>query len=308
MTEFNFYFAGTQLKEAEQYKIERGYNNLKSWFLERKELDRLIALKKDGKYTGKIMVDSGAFTAYRKDVSINCDKYIEWLNKNNCYLEHYVQLDKIPGRWGRKSSKEDILYAERASWENYIYMVSKLNDPHKLLPVFHMSENFENFRRLLNFEINGNKIPYICISGAKDRVSAERRKFYHHIFQIIRESDNKDVKVHCLGCSTFGDLSLFPFYSSDSTTWLQLSNNGNIQDKSSVAVSEIALKNAENAARLNYLAPQIKLNCTRFGVDFEQLKTSYTARSIYNIRFMMDWIENNVKNRKEIKIRTRRLF
>lgn len=308
MTEFNFYFAGTQLKEAEQYKIDRGYNNLKSWFLERKELDRLIALKKDGKYTGKIMVDSGAFTAHRKDVSINCDEYIEWLNKNNSYLECYVQLDQIPGKWGQKRSKEDILSAERASWENYTYMVSKLNNPYKLLAVFHMDENFNNLKRLLNFEIDGNKVPYICISGAKDRTPAERREWYHKCFQMIRESENKDVRVHCLGCSTFHDLSLFPFYSSDSTTWLQLSNNGNIQDKNSVAVSEIALKNVENAARLNYLAPTIKLNCGRFGVDFEQLKISYTARSVYNIRFMLDWIENNVKNRKEIKIRTRRLF
>lgn len=308
MTEFNFYFAGTQLKEAEQYKIERGYNNLKSWFLERKELDRLIALKKDGKYAGKIMVDSGAFTAHRKDVSINCDEYIDWLNKNNSYLECYVQLDQIPGKWGQKRSKQDILSAERASWENYVYMVSKLKDPFKLLAVFHMDENFDNLKRLLDFKIDGNKVPYICISGAKDRTPAERREWYHKCFQMIRESENKDVRVHCLGCSTFHDLSLFPFYSSDSTTWLQLSNNGNIQDKNSVAVSEIALKNVENAARLNYLAPTIKLNCGRFGVDFEQLKISYTARSVYNIRFMLDWIERNVKNRKEIKIRTRRLF
>lgn len=308
MTEFNFYFAGTQLKEAEQYKIERGYNNLKSWFLERKELDRLIALKKDGKYAGKIMVDSGAFTAHRKDVSINCDEYIDWLNKNNSYLECYVQLDQIPGKWGQKRSKQDILSAEQASWENYVYMVSKLKDPFKLLAVFHMDENFDNLKRLLDFKIDGKKVPYICISGAKDRTPAERREWYHKCFQMIRESENKDVRVHCLGCSTFHDLSLFPFYSSDSTTWLQLSNNGNIQDKNSVAVSEIALKNVENAARLNYLAPTIKLNCGRFGVDFEQLKISYTARSVYNIRFMLDWIENNVKNRKEIKIRTRRLF
>lgn len=308
MTEFNFYFAGTQLKEAEQYKIERGYNNLKSWFLERKELDRLIALKKDGKYAGKIMVDSGAFTAHRKDVSINCDEYIDWLNKNNSYLECYVQLDQIPGKWGQKRSKQDILSAEQASWENYVYMVSKLKDPFKLLAVFHMDENFDNLKRLLDFKIDGKKVPYICISGAKDRTPAERREWYHKCFQMIRESENKDVRVHCLGCSTFHDLSLFPFYSSDSTTWLQLSNNGNIQDKNSVAVSEIALKNVENAARLNYLAPIIKLNCGRFGVDFEQLKISYTARSVYNIRFMLDWIENNVKNRKEIKIRTRRLF
>lgn len=308
MTEFSFYFAGTQLKESEQYKIERGYNNLKSWFLERKELDRLIALKKDGKYAGKIMVDSGAFTAHRKDVSINCDEYIDWLNKNNSYLECYVQLDQIPGKWGQKRSKQDILSAERASWENYVYMVSKLKDPFKLLAVFHMDENFDNLKRLLDFKIDGNKVPYICISGAKDRAPAERREWYHKCFQMIRESENKDVRVHCLGCSTFHDLSLFPFYSSDSTAWLQLSNNGNIQDKNSVAVSEIALKNVENAARLNYLAPTIKLNCRRFGVDFEQLKISYTARSVYNIRFMLDWIENNVKNRKEIKIRTRRLF
>lgn len=308
MKEFNFYFAGHQGGESEQYKIDRGYNNLKSWLCERTNLDRLVALKKDGKYAGKIMVDSGAFTAHRKDVIINCDDYISWLNSNESYLECYVQLDQIPGEWGQKRSKEDILSAERASWENYTYMVSKLKNPYKLLAVFHMDENFDNLKRLISFKIKENKVPYICISGAKDRTPAERREWYHKCFQIIRESDNKNVKVHCLGCSTISDISLFPFYSSDSTTWALVSGNGAIQDKSMVKVSQDALKNAEIAARLNYLSPQIKLNCARFGVDFEQLKTNYTARSIYNIRFMLDWIENNVKNRKEIKIRIRRLF
>lgn len=308
MTEFNFYFAGHQGGESQKYMIQRGCNILKSWLCERNFLDQLITAKKEGKYTGKIMVDSGAFTAHRRDTIINCDEYIDWLNKNNSYLECYVQLDQIPGKWGQKRSKQDILSAERASWENYVYMVSKLKDPFKLLAVFHMDENFDNLKRLLDFKIDGNKVPYICISGAKDRTASERCEWYHKCFQIIRESDNKDVKVHCLGCSTFGDLSLFPFYSSDSTSWALISGLGKILDKDVISVSQNLLKNAEIAARLNYLVPQIKLNCARFGVDFEQLKTSYVARAVYNIQFMLDWIENNVKNRKEIKIRTRRLF
>lgn len=308
MKEFNFYFAGTQMKDVEEYKVANGMNNLKSWFLERKQLEELISYKKDGKYTGKIMVDSGAFTAHRKNVVIDCDSYISWLNENEPFLECYVQLDKIPGKWGRARTREDIKEAQEASWNNYCYMVSKIKNPFKLLPVFHQDEDFSCLRRILDFKIDGKPVPYICISGAKDRTAKDRRSWYHECFQIIRSSENKNVRVHCLGCSTYQDLSLFPFYSSDSTTWLQLSNVGNIQDENAVSVSDNALKDCNNSARFKKLLPIIEQRCKRFGIDCAQLKVSYSARSIYNIRFMLEWCDKNIRKRDQIRIENRRLF
>lgn len=308
MKEFNFYFAGTQSKEAELLKINKGYNNLKSWFLELKYLNNLVEAKKNNCYIGKIMVDSGAFTAHRKNVVIDCDSYLSWLNDNEPYLECYVQLDHIPGKWGQKRSKEDILIAEKVSWENYKYMVSKLKNPYKLLAVFHQDENFENLKRILNFKINGNSVPYICISGAKDRTAQDRRNWYHECFQVIRESENKNVRVHCLGCSTYQDLSLFPFYSSDSTTWLQVAALGAILDKNKIDLSTEALTDASNANRLNILKPIIENNCKLFGLDFNRLTTDYKERSFYNIEFMNKWIRENMNNKSHIVINKRRLF
>lgn len=308
MKEFNFYFAGTPSNAAGQYCIDRGHNVLKSWFLEQKALEKVISYKKDGKYNGKIMVDSGAFTAHRSDITINVDDYIAWLNENEPYLECYVQLDQIPGKWGQKRSKEDILFAEKASWENYKYMVSKLKNPYKLLAVFHQDENFENLKRLLDFQIDGKPVPYICISGAKDRAPKDRRDWYHKCFDIIRTSNNPNVKVHCLGCSTYSDLMLFPFYSSNSSTWVQVAAMGSIQDYSTIAVSEQALKNADNLHRFKSVLPVLKQRCELFKLNIEDLKVSYTHRDIYNCEFMLYWIDKNIKNRQNVKIRDRRLF
>lgn len=140
-------------------------------------------------------------------------------------------------------------------------MVSKLSNPFKLLYVFHQDENFENLKRILSYKIDGKLVPYICISGAKDRAPKDRRQWYHKCFDIIKDSENPFVKVHCLGCSTYSDLMLFPFYSSDSSTWVQVAAMGSIQDYGTIAVSEQALKDSENLIRFNRLLPVLKDRC-----------------------------------------------
>ena len=308
MAEFDFYFAGSMSKNVEQYKLEHGANSLKSWVLDINTLKRNIQDKKDGKFKGKIMVDSGAFTAHRKSIEINCDDYIKFLNDNDEYLDAYIQLDKIPGIWGKPRTKEDILEAEHQSWENYKYMVTKLKSPFKLLAVFHQDESFENLKRLLDFKINGEYVKYICISGSKDRAPKLRTEWYHKCFEIIKSSNNPDVKVHCLGCSTLRDLRMFPFYSSDSSTWAQTAAYGGIAGESNIAISDIALKDSSKNYKFKILEEEVRKNCEKFGVNFDDVINKGWARAMYNVGFTMDWVKKNVVGMHFNTVKNKKLF
>ena len=308
MGDFNFYFAGEMNKRAESFKFKNNANILKSWFVDLRPLNNAIKEKKEGRYSGNIMVDSGAFTAHRKNVVPDCEKYIQFLNENEPYLTCYVQLDKIPGEWGKPRTREQILQAEEESWENYKYMLTKLKNPFKLLAVFHQDEKFENLQRLLDYKINGKPVEYICISGAKDRAAKERHAWYHKCFEIIKESSNPDVNVHCLGCSTVKDLLGFPFYSSDSSSWAQTAAFGGIQDKEVIGISDVQLKNSETKYNFELVKPFIEERCKRYDIDIDKLITQGYERGCYNMAYMLDWVKENDVGKHFTTVKTRKLF
>lgn len=308
MAEFDFYFAGSMSKHTEEFKIKHGANMLKSWFVDLGSLKDNIKRKKEGTYTGKILVDSGAFTAHRKDVTINCEDYIKFLNENEPYLDAYIQLDQIPGKWGQPRTKEQILEAEEKSWENYKYMVEHLKNPFKLLAVFHQDEKFENLIRLLNYKIQDKPVTYICISGAKDRAAKDRTEWYHKCFEIIKASSNPNVKVHCLGCSTVSDLELFPFYSSDSSSWAQSAGFGGIQDKTVIPTSSIALNDAENKRKFELVKDAVKARCKKYDINYDLIFEKGYVRGMYNVSYMLDWVKEGNVGKSFNPIKTKKLF
>lgn len=308
MSEFNFYFAGTMTQEVDEFLIKHNANILRSWFNDLSSIQDLIERKKNGTYGGKLFIDSGAFTAHRKDVEPDCDKYIEFLNDNEQYLECYIQLDKIPGKWGQPRTKEDIKNAEVQSWQNYQYMVSKLKNPYKLLAVFHQDESFDNLKRLLDYKINGQYVPYICISGAKDRAAKYRTDWYNKCYEIIKSSNNPNVKVHCLGCFTIRDLVGFPFTSSDSTTWIQIAAHGGIMDDEILPASTISLNKAENKYTHSIVEDRIRERCKRYNIDYDVLLQRGIIRGTYNISYILDWVKQNKVGSKFNNIKTTKLF
>lgn len=308
MGDFNFYFAGEMNRRAELFKFKNNANILKSWFVDLRPLKTVITEKKEGRYTGKILVDSGAFTAHRKDVNINCEDYIKFLNENEPYLEAYIQLDQIPGKWGQERTLEQIKDAEIKSWENYEHMIKNLKNPFKLLAVFHQDEKFENLQRLLDYKINGKPVEYICISGAKDRAGIDRTEWYHKCFEIIKASNNPNIKVHCLGCSTIRDLLGFPFYSSDSSSWAQTAAFGGIIDKEVIAISSIQLKDAKNKQNFDLVKHLVKERCDRYDIDFDLLQEKGYERGVYNVAYMLDWVKQNDIGKHFSTAKTRKLF
>ena len=102
---FDLYFAGANNSATDDYFISNNCNRLFSQLNDRKLIQRYVQAKKDG-WTGKLMIDSGAFTLHRSDKKVDVDKYIDYLNEYHDYFDYYIQLDHIPGKWGQPRTAE----------------------------------------------------------------------------------------------------------------------------------------------------------------------------------------------------------
>ena len=175
---FDLYFAGAKNKFADKYLLEHSANRLQSQLLDRRNILDWVEKKSD---KSKLFIDSGAYSAYTKGVIIAVDDYIEYLNSITDKCTIFAQLDTIPGQMGKPKTKEERLNAPKLSWDNYLYMRSRLSEPEKLVPIFHQGEDYKWLWNMLEWvDGNGKHIPYIGISPAIDVPGLE--DFLTHIY------------------------------------------------------------------------------------------------------------------------------
>jgi hypothetical protein len=114
----------------------------------------------------------------------------------------------------------DILFNSEKTWENQKAMESNGLHP---LPVFHIGEDFKWLTKYVdNYE-------YLGISGlaAGVKKSTYIQSFGDRVFRYIHES-NQSIKIHGFGATSYDLFSRYPFFSTDSTTWLKHAAYGNI--------------------------------------------------------------------------------
>ena len=239
---FNLYFAGYGSKEADLYLREVKAHRLLSNFNERKLLQ---SWKSDG-LSGRLFIDSGAYSVAHSGAVIDIDEYISYINANSD-IRIWVELDKIPYPVLNYHTAAEC---SEISWKNYVYMRERVNPDVTLLPVYHFGEPISGLERILNTPVNGKLADYICVGGRHGVGTEEQVQYFKTIHQIIKNSANPNVKVHGLGITVPRILESFPFYSSDSTTWLQLAVNGQILLKD---LSYVVVSNKSTAKRTAYL-------------------------------------------------------
>lgn len=171
-----------------------------------------------------MLLDSGAFSAWTKKIEIDIDEYIDFYHKHKNYIDYIINLDVIPGEWGRTATKEEAAIACEKGFENYYYMLEH-NVPHeKLLHVFHQGDSFTYLDRL--FE---ECTDYICISPANDKTTDQKRKWLETVYGDYVCATKKRmprVRTHGLGVTALDLLWEYPFYSVDSTSWTLTSRFG----------------------------------------------------------------------------------
>lgn len=284
---FNLYFAGQQAKEVDAYLQEKGALRLFSQVNERKGIQDWQA---DG-HADKLFIDSGAFSVAHAGKTVDIDVYIDYINSNPD-IPIFVELDVIPFPVLNTTTAKECC---EASWQNYLYMKERVTSPCYLLPLYHFGEPKDALRRILNTEVNGKLPEYIGIGGRHGVATELQDKYFHEIFALIQKSDNPKVKVHAFGMTVIKLLEKFPFYSADSTTWLQLGINGNINTKSYgiVNVSERGKFNKENVNTFPEQAKKAVIDeIESYGYTLEQVSTDYKARLKFNIDTMLNWAQN----------------
>lgn len=294
---FDFYFAGSQCEEANQVMITLGANVLKSYVNDRKSIQEWFKHKQEG-WKGKLLIDNGAFTLHRKGGTLDIDSYIDWLNSNIDLIDYAIALDDIPGRWGEIKTLEQIQNSPINTWNNYLYMIERVTQPQKLLPVFHMGESFTYLENM----VNSDKLlsNYICISGNKELTNKQREEWYLKCFNIIRHSKRPNLKVHCLGSATLQNAEKYPFTSMDATSWIMAGANGNIlTDNGAIYVGKSVNLTDSEITQLNSISKM-------YGFTAEQLITDYKARMVVNVNYLYKASqETTFKNKIKFK---RRLF
>lgn len=136
---FKLYYAAIRTRYVEDYMAECGYYRLLSYVNERSEIEKQC---KNGR---PLFVDSGAFSAATRGIEISVDDYIDWLNKWSQPMEKFCSWDVIPvGDIDPKDSARD-------TWDNYLYMYERVNEPEKLVYCYHNGEPIEYLHKAIEF-------------------------------------------------------------------------------------------------------------------------------------------------------------
>lgn len=277
---FDFYFAGTQCEEANLLLKELNANVLKSYVNDKKEILKWFEYKRQG-WKGKLLIDNGEFTFHRKGGSLDIDEYIKWLNDNDELIDYAIALDSIPGKWGQPRTSEDVRISAEKTWENFLYMRSKMKSPDKALPVFHMGESFDNFERFLQFP----DLKYMCISGMKDLTNKQREAWYEKCFYLVSKYKRQDMKFHCLGSATIQNAVKFPFTSMDATSWIMTGSNGSVLTDWGVVYV------GDECKTLKHTLPKenvelLEQYCNKFNTTLEDIGKDYKARMCFNVNYL----------------------
>jgi len=294
---FHLYFAGRGSKEGLELKRELGCDQLYSQLNERNHILSDIEYLKEHPNAFCLFVDSGAYTAYTKGKEVDVDDYINFINDTGDYVTIYAQVDKIPQVIGREPTEEELAAAPAQSWENFLYMISKVKPEYrdKIMPVFHFEEDTKWLHKMLNYTFeDGEHIKYIGLAVSTVDNAATRFAWLQMCFDIIKNSPNPDVMTHAFGCTALEVLEKFPLTSADSTTWVQAAAYGNIiVDNKVYMISERRLKDNGNVLNQSKaLQEALDAKIREMGFTLEQAVEDYNTRQQINIKSMKKWADN----------------
>lgn len=283
--------------------------------LDRSAIKKTIEWKKEG-FCRWLFIDSGAFSVHTGKANTTVDEYLEYLNSIDEYIDVCAQLDTIPGRFGEAKSKEDYEESARLSWENFLYMRTKMKSPHKLMPVFHFGEDFSALKNMLEWtDEDGNHLDYVGISPANDASQEDKNAYLQNVADVIKASCNPNVKTHLYGMTSLDALSKYPCYSADSISHRLIAGYAKVlsvhfgvisvskNSRTSKVKSNMSFIETADDYNLKKLTDEIEA----LGFTLEQIQESSSHRvamTMHNIQKLIKtkyaYKETNVKRPKKL--------
>lgn len=148
-------------------------------------------------------MDSGAFGAWNRGITIAVDDYIAFIKANKDQLHVYANLD--------------VIGDPVATWENYQRMRDADLDP---MPVWHFGEDIAWLHKYAELT------KYIGLGGIAKAKKSARRLFFAEAFRNYPDPDK--MKFHGFGMTGIKHIVAYPWYSIDSTASIMSAVSGAI--------------------------------------------------------------------------------
>lgn len=286
------FFAGYGSKQGVQHILDNGKLKLFS-FMEKSNIEKHVFGRGH-----KVFIDSGAFTFWKikrgltkasnkiKDMTDEeyLNEYIDYINLNEDNIILAAQLDCIPN----SKDEEEIQRAADVTWENYLYMRTKVNNPDILLPVYHIGEDISNLQRMIDFGCE-----YVALGGLVGKSKRQKEEFLDFVFEYIKNSNNPNLMTHAFGMTSKELLVKYPFTSCDSTSWMIPGNNGQIATDLGTFCMIDSQKNDKK--HVDNIPTELRTELEKYvadrGYTFELLK-NYTQRHLMYLDDIFKWNEN----------------
>lgn len=160
----------------------------------------------------KLMIDSGAFSAWRKNETIGVEDYTAFIMTHKHSIDSYIALDVIPGVVGSIGTPKSIEESAKKTDTHLQYMRKRGLDP---IAVYHMGERRYWLEKLVK---EGAK--YIGLGGLARVPEEMRRPWLDSVFEFFcGEGGYPDFKIHGFGVTSIETVHRYPWYSVDSVSW-----------------------------------------------------------------------------------------
>ena len=215
----------------------------------------------------KIFLDSGAFSAFSQGAVIDLPQYCEYIKQNADIIDVASVLDAIGDAEG--------------TYNNQHAMEQQGIRP---LPCFHYGED----PRYLKYYLEN--YPYITLGGM---VPVPNKTLIHWLDRIwdkhlTDSAGHARVKVHGFGLTSYKLMQRYPWFSVDSSSWVQAARTGAIYmpPLTAISVSTNSPSIKQENAHLDTLAPILRQHVLDFveqsGYDIARLQNEYISRFAFN--------------------------
>lgn len=261
-------------REREIMARAKEHTILESWHYVGKE-SYVKNMRENG---AKVFLDSGAFSAYTLGVKLKVEDYANYILRNSDIIR--VEDGNI------MASVLDGIGDPQETFENQMAMEKLGVRP---LPCFHANED----ERYLEWYVKN--YDYITLGGMVGASTQALANWLDHIWDnyLTDGAGNPRIKVHGFGITAIPLMERYPWYSCDSSSWIQAASFGGIvvPDDSkgilNLSVSEKSPSKHEQGQHIETMSPIEKEHLygmlAQQGFDVERLATIYESRAVYNI-------------------------
>lgn len=232
---------------------------------------------------GKVFLDSGAFSANSLGVDIDIDGYCDYIIRNRDIIR---EEDGVV-----MASVLDGIGDPLKTWQNQLYMEQKGATP---LPCFHFGED----ERYLEWYVE--RYPYITIGGMVRTSAEDVMQWLDRIWNryLLDGAGRPKLKVHAFGVTTISLMERYPWWSVDSSSWIQAASFGSIYtvEHGPIAVSALSPSRHEANRHLSTLPEVVRQHVEQQlaeeGFNYARLSTVYQSRAAFN---MLGYMKLNVE-------------